>query len=147
MHGSSFQDRVFFLADAISRTALLDVCSKQGITAEDHQRLIATLEAAAADRPERALLPFLRRPTTVPGGNVTLCGQPHCKLVRDLATRAPACAILKPSVYGVVDALLAAPNAAALGTDQHRSFAHHCPVLYAFLQPHLRWVRAGRRGG
>ncbi|KAL4427978.1 hypothetical protein ABPG75_002067 [Micractinium tetrahymenae] len=138
VYGSAFSSRVFFIADSCACQSLLGICRSKGISADEHRQLISTLQGAAAERPERALLPFLRSATQLPTGNVTLHGQRCCALLRDLATRAPACTVLKPCVFDLVDSLLATPAAPLLDLEQHRRFVRHCPVLYGFLQLHLR---------
>ena len=141
VYGSAFQDRIF-VASAPTRKLLLQFCRAEGLAADTYALLQQQLAALREGTPARALLPFVEQAVHLSDGSVR-CKQPWQALLRDLSTAAPASVILKPCVYGLVDRLLAAGDAAAtltLAEQQH--FASHCPLLHCFVRPYLRCALA-----
>lgn len=135
--GSLFKDRIFVRSkrhrDLLLAFSVRARSSAGGISAEDYEELTGDLADLPNDSPESSLLPFLSADEV---GLRRYSTEQHRQLLHILGTSAPACQLLKPVAFAIIQRITDG-DMAALQLDMIKPLAARCPHLWAFLRPYM----------
>lgn len=107
--------------------------SAGGISADDYEDLTGDFADSPDNSPESTLLPFL---SAEEAGQRRYATEQHRQLLHILGTSAPACQLLKPVAFNILQCVIDG-DMAGVTLDTLKPLAARCPHLWAFLRQYM----------